>query len=54
MAITSTDRKNELMSVIETLRNQLINNGMKEGFSSQNTLAISQELDKYIMKYQRL
>lgn len=38
---------------ISKLRLQLISTGIKEGFSSEKTIKISQELDQLIYIYQR-
>jgi hypothetical protein len=45
------DVKLELLSVIDSLRNQLYETSQREGILSQSTLKVSQELDNYIMKY---
>lgn len=44
--------KSELLKTIETLRKEMIQIGNKEGFSSTQTLEISQKLDTFIFKYQ--
>ncbi|CRK84687.1 aspartyl-phosphate phosphatase Spo0E family protein [Neobacillus massiliamazoniensis] len=49
-----TDTKNNLLIVIKALRNEMILTGMKEGLTSEKTLAISQKLDKYISRYQSI
>lgn len=48
----SEDRK--LINKIESLRMEMITIGLKEGLGSNNTIAISQKLDKYIEKYQNI
>lgn len=42
----------ELHKQIISLRAQLIESGMKNGFQSLHTLQLSQELDKIIFEYQ--
>lgn len=44
---------NALLHYIKVLKEQLIRIGISEGLSSENTLRISEELDKYIYLYQR-
>ncbi|WP_160725272.1 aspartyl-phosphate phosphatase Spo0E family protein [Bacillus sp. USDA818B3_A] len=48
------DNMNQLKMNIELLRNEMIRLGTEEGLTSQRTLQISEELDRYIMKYQLL
>lgn len=47
-------KEGNLVTVIETLRKEMIRTGIEEGLASQKTLALSQLLDLYIMKYQEL
>lgn len=42
----------KLEKLIETLRDEMIRIGIHEGLTSEKTIAISQELDIYIAKYQ--
>jgi hypothetical protein len=42
-----------LLNYIQILRDRLINEGMREGLSSEKTILLSQELDEYIYLYQR-
>jgi hypothetical protein len=42
----------ELQNKIETLRKEMINIGLSNGFGSPKTITISQKLDRYIAKYQ--
>lgn len=46
--------KSNLLIVIKALRNEMIHTGMKEGLTSEKTLAISQKLDTYISRYQSI
>lgn len=50
------NKKNEedLFHTIESLRKDMILAGMQEGFTSRKTLELSQRLDHYIAKYQKL
>lgn len=48
------DHMNQLKLNIEFLRNEMIRAGTEEGLTSKRTLQISEELDRYIMKYQLL
>lgn len=43
-----------LLNYIQELRSRLIEEGLKEGLSSEKTLLLSQELDEYIYLYQVL
>ena len=42
-----------LLHYIKVLKEQLIHIGISEGLSSEKTLSVSEELDKYIYLYQR-
>ena len=44
----------ELLDYIEYLRNNLINIGLSNGFNHEKTIEASQELDYFILEYQRL
>jgi hypothetical protein len=46
------DKKSNLLLIIESLRKELIQTGIKEGLASEKTIAISQQLDESIAKYQ--
>ena len=48
------NEKNTLLIEIESLQKELIQIGMKEGFTSENTIAISQKLDQYIVDFQKI
>ena len=48
------DNMDQLKLDIEFLRNEMIRVGTEEGLTSQRTLQISEELDRYITKYQLL
>lgn len=43
-----------LVYKIETLRKEMIQSGMEEGLSSKKTIELSQLLDQYMLKYQKL
>ncbi|MGG3564973.1 aspartyl-phosphate phosphatase Spo0E family protein [Neobacillus rhizosphaerae] len=47
-----TDKKGNLLLIIKSLRKEMIQAGLKEGLASEKTIAISQQLDEYIAKYQ--
>lgn len=44
--------KSDLTKIISSLRQEMIQTGLKEGLTSKNTVEISQKLDKYIALYQ--
>ncbi|MCQ6277670.1 aspartyl-phosphate phosphatase Spo0E family protein [Bacillus sp. EB600] len=48
------DEKFKLEKLIESLREEMIRIGIKEGLNSEKTIEISQKLDRYISKYQFL
>lgn len=54
LQMSTTDNKSDLMRTIESLREEMIRTGIKEGMSSNNTITISQKLDEYIAKYQSI
>ncbi|MDE5055018.1 aspartyl-phosphate phosphatase Spo0E family protein [Niallia taxi] len=43
----------ELLRMIDHLRSELVKTASNEGFSSPNTIRISQILDSYLVEYQR-
>ncbi|MED3554305.1 aspartyl-phosphate phosphatase Spo0E family protein [Cytobacillus praedii] len=43
-----------LLKIIKELREEMIKIGLSEGFDSKNTIKLSQILDKYILKYQKI
>lgn len=45
---------NELLCYIEFLRNRLIHIGLAHGFNSHRTIQASQELDFFIVEYQKM
>jgi len=45
---------NELLTYIECLREELIRLGLKYGFNHKRTIHASQELDYFIVEYQKL
>lgn len=49
-----TASKMELEHKIESLKSYMIDTGMKLGLTNDKTIAISQELDTLIFKYQHL
>jgi hypothetical protein len=54
LLIPDVDNKKELLKNIDYLRDEMIRIGLEEGFSSKNTIYISQILDGYLVKYQSL
>jgi len=55
--ITKKDNKesiSELLQDIESLKLKLIKSGSDKGLNDPRTLQISEQLDTYIVKYQRL
>lgn len=53
--LTMNDRQligTALLNYIKLLKEQLIHIGISEGLSSEKTLSVSEELDKYIYLYQ--
>lgn len=51
---TITEQTQDLISIIENLREEMIRTSMREGLSSDNTLRLSQTLDEYLVKYQTI
>ncbi|WP_409300856.1 aspartyl-phosphate phosphatase Spo0E family protein [Peribacillus sp. SCS-155] len=49
-----TPTKEEIIKMIDELRHELIQTGMKEGLASSATINISQKLDKFIYMYQKM
>jgi len=47
-------KKECLLLVIEHIRKKLIHVGFKDGYTSKETIRLSQRLDKVILKYQKL
>jgi hypothetical protein len=54
MHVLNSVEKRELKNVIESLRQEMIQTGLKEGLSSKKTVALSHKLDEYIVKYQMI
>lgn len=52
MLLSNYVEKSHLNRIINTLRNEMIQTGLKEGLSSKKTIALSQRLDEYIARYQ--
>ncbi len=53
--LTSEDKlliMTALLNYIQLLRERLVEEGLKEGLSSEKTILLSQELDEYIYLYQ--
>ncbi|MBO0962513.1 aspartyl-phosphate phosphatase Spo0E family protein [Neobacillus sp. MM2021_6] len=48
------DKKSNLLLIIKSLRKDMIQAGLKDGLASKKTIAISQQLDEYIAKYQMI
>ncbi|MBT2659216.1 aspartyl-phosphate phosphatase Spo0E family protein [Bacillus sp. ISL-18] len=46
--------KSNLIQMIELLRQELTETGLKEGFTSKKTIELSQKLDSFITRYQGL
>jgi hypothetical protein len=44
----------EIMRTIESLRQEMIQIGIKEGLHSEKTIKISQQLDVFIAQYQSI
>lgn len=42
----------ELLTIINRLKKEMIHVGLQEGLTSKKTVALSQKLDEYIVKYQ--
>ncbi len=55
LMLTSEDKlliMTALLNYIQLLRERLVEEGLKEGLSSEKTILLSQELDEYIYLYQ--
>lgn len=55
LILTSEDKlliMTALLNYIHLLRERLVEEGLKEGLSSEKTILLSQELDEYIYLYQ--
>ncbi|MGP7817072.1 Spo0E family sporulation regulatory protein-aspartic acid phosphatase [Niallia sp. 01092] len=50
----SDEKMSELLQIIENLKVKLIKTGIDKGLTDPNTLQISEQLDTYIVKYQKL
>lgn len=48
------ENKYNLLSTINSLRKEMVRVGIEEGLNSEKTLNMSQKLDIYITKYQRM
>ncbi|MBP2241516.1 hypothetical protein J2Z40_002079 [Cytobacillus eiseniae] len=46
--------EHSLLVIIKSLREEMIRIGNSEGLSNEQTLKVSQKLDYYILKYQKL
>ena len=44
--------KSNLIQIIQLLRQEMIETGLKEGLTSKRTIELSQKLDGYITRYQ--
>lgn len=54
ISMSTIDKKTNLEKLIENLRKEMIDVGIKEGLASEKTIKISQKLDTYISVYQTL
>jgi len=54
MHVSTNVEQNELMHIIKSLQNEMVKIGLKEGLTAKKTIAVSQTLDEYIIKYQTL
>jgi hypothetical protein len=54
ISLLKTDEILSLGNKIESLRKEMIRIGIQEGLTSKRTVQISQKLDKYISKYQKM
>jgi hypothetical protein len=52
--LSAIEEKSKLEKIINVKRKELIKTGMQEGLQSKRTLIISQQLDIFIVKYQKL
>ncbi|WP_102271675.1 aspartyl-phosphate phosphatase Spo0E family protein [Cytobacillus massiliigabonensis] len=52
--MTMIDNNYILLKMINKLREEMIKIGLSEGLNSKNTIKISQMLDIYISKYQKI
>jgi hypothetical protein len=52
MLSLKTVEKSNYIQIIELLRQEMIETGLKEGLTSKKTIQLSQKLDRYITKYQ--
>ncbi|MED1469193.1 aspartyl-phosphate phosphatase Spo0E family protein [Bacillus salipaludis] len=51
MLLSSSVEKSHLDRVIDSLRKEMIQTGIKEGLTSKKTIALSQKLDEYIARW---
>jgi hypothetical protein len=54
ISLLKTDEILSLGNKIESLRNEMIRIGIQEGLTSIRTIQISQQLDNYIARYQKM
>jgi hypothetical protein len=52
MLSSKSVKKSNLIQIIELLRQEMTETGLKEGLTSKKTIELSQKLDGYITKYQ--
>jgi hypothetical protein len=52
MLMSNTVKKNDLTIMIKSLRQEMIQTGLKEGLTHKKTIELSQKLDEYIARYQ--
>jgi hypothetical protein len=54
ISLLKADERSNLENKIESLRNEMILIGIQEGLTSEKTIMISQKLDIYIAKFQKI
>lgn len=52
MPLHKFENNPDLLKTINSLKKEMIHIGLKEGLTSEKTVALSQKLDEYIVKYQ--
>ncbi|MFT8322653.1 MAG: aspartyl-phosphate phosphatase Spo0E family protein [Bacillus sp. (in: firmicutes)] len=50
----SEEKVSELLQIIENLKTKLMKSGITKGLNDPQTLQISEQLDIYIIRYQKL
>ena len=54
MLSSKSVEKSNIIQIIELLRQELTETGLKEGLTSKKTIELSQKLDSFITRYQVL